>query len=322
LIKNQKYIIVFIIVLAVGATLFNPKHNFVELPQAIGDPLELIIIKNKEDFGDDFYKQLKDFLSIEINPSLQPEKLLKLTEVDDSEFKGILKRHQNLLFFARADSFSINIHQNAFAKGQAAIYIKCPSKTVLKSKRKEIVQLVQTIKSIDMQRMEMAFNNFINQNLMQKIKQAHDLKITIPKDFFLAYSDSSVTWVRRETPKISQGIVIANLTYPINANSSSMSFTIDSILKDYVFGPSENSYMTSEKEAPEITDSIIINNSLAVRTKSLWRMENDFMGGIYHAYYFNNNFQPIIIYTYLYAPGERKGVFLLQLESIINTSSF
>ena len=69
-------------------------------------------------------------------------------------------------------------------------------------------------------------------------------------------------------------------------------------------------------------DSIIINNSLALRTQSLWRMENDFMGGIYHAYYFNNNFQPIIIYTYLYAPSERKGVFLLQLESIINTSSF
>ena len=322
MIKTQKYIIVFIIFLAIGAVLFNLKHNFVELPQAIGDPLELIIIKNKGDFGDDFYKQLKDFLSIEINPSPQPEKILKLTEIDDSEFKGILKRHQNLLFFARADSFSINIHQNAFAKGQAAIYVKCPSTTVLKSKRKEIVQLVQIIKNIEMQRMEMAFNNFRNQNLMQKIKQAHDFTIIIPKDFFLAYSDSSVTWVRRETPKISQGIVIANLTSPINTNSSPMSFTIDSILKDYVFGPSENSYMKSEKEAPEIIDSIIINNSLAVRTQSLWRMENDFMGGIYHAYYFNNNFQPIIIYTYLYAPGERKGVFLLQLESIINTSSF
>ena len=36
-----------------------------------------------------FYKQVKDFLSIKINPSPQPERLLKLTEIDNSDFKGI-----------------------------------------------------------------------------------------------------------------------------------------------------------------------------------------------------------------------------------------
>ena len=311
-----------ILFLAALVALVNSKHTFSELPQSIGDPLELIVIKNNEDFSKDFYKQLKEFLSVEINPSPQPERVLKLIEVNDADFKGILKRHQNLLFFSRADSFSISIHQNVFAEGQEVIYVKCPSVEALKDKRKAIVQLVQMIKDIEIRRITTAFNDFRNKNLIQKIKQAHDFSITIPKDFFLAHSDSSVTWVRRETPKISQGILIANLTSLINTNIRPISITIDSILKDYVFGPSENSYMQSEKEAPEIKDSVVINDRLAVLTKSLWRMENDFMGGIYNAYYFNNNSQPIIIYTYLYAPGERKGLFLLQLESIISTITF
>ena len=178
------------------------------------------------------------------------------------------------------------------------------------------------IKNIEMRRIAIAFNDFRNQDLIKKIKQVHDFSIIIPKDFFLAYGDSSVTWVRRETPKLSQGILIANLTSPINQNARSIKPTIDSILKHYVFGPSENSYMKSEKDALEIKDSIMINNNLALYSQSLWRMENDFMGGIYNTYYFNNNSQPAIIYTYLYAPGERKGIFLLQLESIINTLVF
>ena len=54
-----------------------------------------------------FSKQLKDFLSIEINPSPQPERLLKLTEISNSDFKGILKRHQNLLFISKPIPFRL-----------------------------------------------------------------------------------------------------------------------------------------------------------------------------------------------------------------------
>ena len=322
MITSQKYIIFLVIVVSAIIVLFNSKDTVSELPQAIGDPLELLIIKNTNDFSEDFYKQLKDFLSIEINPSPQPERLLKLTELDNSDFKGILKRHQNLLFISKADTFSINRQQNAFAQGQEVLHIKCPSIDVLKKNKKDLSKLVYLIKNIEMRRIVIAFNDFRNQNLIKTIKQVHDFSIIIPKDFFLAYGDSSVTWVRRETPKLSQGILIANLTSPINQNARSIKPTIDSILKDYIFGPSENSYMKSEKDALEIKDSIMINNNLALYTQSLWRMENDFMGGIYNTYYFNNNSQPTIIYTYLYAPGERKGIFLLQLESIINTLVF
>jgi hypothetical protein len=50
---------------------------------------------------------------------------------------------------------------------------------------------------------------------------------------------------------------------------------------------------------------------------------NDFMGGIFTAYYLTlkSTSSPLLIYTYLYAPGERKNVSLLQLEAIISTLS-
>ena len=63
----------------------------------------------------------------------------------------------------------------------------------------------------------------------------------------------------------------------------------------------------------------MINNFRALRLQSLWRMENDFMGGVYRAYYIQVGAVPKIIYTYLYAPGEQKRLFLLQLDAIIHT---
>ena len=326
MITIQKYILIFIIVLAAVIVLvINPKYTFQEIPKAIGDPLELMLIQNTKDFNLDFYKELKGFLSTDIGPSPQPERLLKLISVNDTDFRGILKRHQNLLFISKSDSFQINIHKNVFAEGQKAIYIKCPSYDVLKNKKAEIIQLSQVIKTFEIRRMEEGFNNFRNKDLIQKINQSHNMSIILPKDFFLAYGDTSVTWVRRETPKISQGIVIANLATSINTNNTKpVRLKIDSIIKKHVFGPMDNSYMKLEKDAPILLDSVTINTHAALREQSLWRMENDFMGGIYNAYYFNNanTNQPIIIYTYLYAPGERKSISLLQLEAIINTISF
>ena len=80
---------------------------------------------------------------------------------------------------------------------------------------------------------------------------------------------------------------------------------------------------------------VMLNNSLFAVSKllrsetnietykiqSLWRMENDFMGGIYIAYLFFNQktSEATMIYTYLFAPGEKKSINLLQLEAVVKT---
>ena len=68
-------------------------------------------------------------------------------------------------------------------------------------------------------------------------------------------------------------------------------------------------------------DTVQIDDKSVFKIQSLWRMENDFMGGIFNAYNLHTDpsEKPVLVYTYLYAPGEKKSVLLLQLEAIINT---
>ena len=148
----------------------------------------------------------------------------------------------------------------------------------------------------------------------------------IPKDFFVAHSEDDFTWLRRETPKLSQGLAILNLNKTMSNNEIEKSIiqVIDSVSKTHIHGPTQNSYMISEPDAPILSRSIQINNIHCVTAQSLWKMENDFMGGVFKAYYFEDSKleSPIIIYTYLYAPGEKKNIPMLQLESIVHTLKY
>lgn len=317
--KNQKYIIITILALAVLAVLNKPKIN-PDLPGSIGDPLELVVVFDNEDFSVNFLQELKDFLRISVGPSPQPESMLSLIEIDKKKFTGLFKRHQNLLIISRADRFSIQIKRDLFASNQFVYFLKCPSIDVLKENNIGISNLVQKIKQIEVQRLSNKFESYTNITIKEIIQNTHDISLSLPEDFFLAYSDSSIVWARRETPKISQGVFVSKLKHSFISERRTLGI-IDSLINPHILGPKNGSYMRIENNAPVKIDTIKAGSKFAIKLQSLWRMEKDFMGGIFNAYYLNPDSisDPLLIYTYLYAPGEKKNIPLIQLEAVINT---
>ena len=320
--KTQRYII--IIICGLSITLFLNKSNIKkEIPNSIGDPLELVLVKSQEDFSPDFFKKFKELLTVSIGPAPQLESMLNIIEIEKNAFKGIFQRHQNILIISKADKFKIKLKHNLFATNQFVVFIECPSFDMLNAKRKEIMKIVYKIKEVEMKRLSVKFQNYSNIDLQKKIEQQYGVLVKVPKEFFLAYNDLDIVWARRETKKISQGIFISNAPNTIegaNQNEKILE-VVDSIIQLHISGPKENSYMIIDKNAPIQIDSIIIDNTTCIKIQSLWRMENDFMGGVFNIYYFNSKElkAPLLIYTYLYGPGEEKKIPLIQLEAIINT---
>lgn len=337
--KTQLYTIIIIVTLSglgwIGLSESSGGSN--NLPESIGDPLELVLVKNNNDFDDNAYSKLKTIISTEIGPSPQSETLLSIMEVDSEKFRGILQRHQNLLFVEKSDTFAIQFKHDVFAENQLVILLQISSKEDLIVKESEIFGLVKKIKETEIQRLAQKFKKHANQTLSNQINERHGLFIHVPKDFFIAYKDSNITWLRRETPKISQGLLIANahlfhyehffkLQHILNLEAregwlgegSVEVFTavnkaldaVDSIISEHILGPIPNSYMMLDRSGP----MYISDTHGEIKIQSLWRMENDFMGGIFQAYFFERG--PLVC-TYLYAPGEKKAIPLLQLEALV-----
>ena len=368
--KAQRYIILTIILFSLLVFLIIKSNVFTQLfglnqtnrntilPESIGDPLEVVFVKPAASFSNNFYKSLNNMIGVDIGPSPQSERLLSIMEFNSVDFLGIVKRHQNLLFLEESDEFSISFTNNLFANNQLAIFIKAPRNQNLKIKQAELSNIPKKIKQTELQRMVQKFQNYSNKEYSQGIKEKHGFSMVMPKDFRLAYKDSTISWFRRETPKISQGVFIANITtsdrflllnhlnnYSGTHSHKSASFIlsqIDSIIKPHILGPIDGSYMETDKFFLKIDtlssinlEDVNLNNSLfsvarlfkretnveTYKIQSLWRMENDFMGGIYMAYIFFNQqtSEATIIYTYLFAPGEKKSINLLQLEAVVET---
>ena len=323
--KKQQYIIFSIIVLF-GVVFWLSKFQFQsELPNAIGDPLELVVVRDLDAHKNRFYQTLKTFLNNDLGPSPQPESILSIIEIENNNFTGILQRHQNILIISKSDSFNIQFQNDVFAKNQTVIILSCGSEKDLILNKEKIRQLSEEIKIIEINRFITSIEKKNNNNLKNKILENHNVSMLIPNGFFLAHLERGLTWIRRETPKLSQGVFLANITPEMQQLFlTQTSIAIDSIIKPHILGPISGSYMTTDVNAPLKKDSISINGIEMIKQQSLWRMKNDFMGGIYVSYIFHGSSQidPFIIYTYLYSPGEPKKTSLIQLEAIVRTLSF
>ena len=128
----------------------SPIKKNQELPNSIGDPLELVLIKGP---GELAINNLISFLNISIGPAPQEEKILSLIEISNEEFKGLFKRHQNLLFVSKGEQFQIIRKENVFAKNQVVYFLKYPSKPSLIENKNKIRQLLNEIKSVEKTRL-------------------------------------------------------------------------------------------------------------------------------------------------------------------------
>jgi hypothetical protein len=323
--KAQQYIIISIIVFF-GVFFWLSKLQLQsELPNAIGDPLELVVVRDSDAHTNRFYQTIKNLLNTDLGPSPQPESILSIIEIENNKFTGILQRHHNILIITKSDNFNIKFENDVFAKNQTVIIISCNSEHELISNEEKIRQLHEEIKTVEINRLITSIEKKNNNNLKNKILENHNVSMLVPNGFFLAHLEKGLTWIRRETNKLSQGVFLANIPPEMEQLFfTQTSIAIDSMIRPHILGPISGSYMITDKNAPVKKDTISINGIEMIKQQSLWRMKNDFMGGIYVSYIFHGSSQvePFIIYTYLYSPGEPKKTPLIQLDAIVRTLSF
>ena len=94
------------------------------------------------------------------------------------------------------------------------------------------------------------------------------------------------------------------------------------ITKLYISSSVEGSYMTIENRfAPVLQDSTTVLGHQAIRTRGLWRIEKDFMGGPFenYAWFDETTNTYYMIDTYVHAPKEGKKKYMRHLNYIVST---
>jgi hypothetical protein len=270
----------------------------------------------------------------------QQEFVFNIGQYDPDRFSNAMKSHRNILFFEvgpKQSKTRIEYLRDYWASDQVVIKVYGHNyEEALILFREDAQKIVKTINATERERL-IRFHAKENSAAIEKtLKEKHNIVLNIPSDFRLAEDRGDFVWLARdrvryvsgEAHDVDQGVFI--YYYPYTNDSTFMPDYLvrkrDSILKANVPGPSEGSYMTTEKDTlyyPVFSNSSV-NKQYAAELRGLYRTVNDYYGGPFISITTLDEARNRIVTVdcFVFAPKFHKREYLREMEAICYSLSF
>ena len=295
------------------------------LPESTGKINELVVVMSQSLWEGDAGATFKKHFEKEVEGLPQREPSFTLVHIRPQAFTSIFMSHRNLIVVETDTMNSVQMARNVYARNQYVAQIKGSSEEEL------VLGIKKTCKDIrnkfqkeELRRLQAANQKASLASFMAQMKKDYGLEIIIPKDFRLNVEGENFFWLNREKPFATEGLLIH---FTPAYNDMTMMADIlnrrDSVCKIYVEGELEDTYMQIERIFDPEMNPFEINGTLAVETRGLWRMENDFLGGPFMSYTIldEENDRAVTIDAFVFAPAKDKRNYMTQLEAIVSSSS-
>ncbi len=293
-----------------------------------GKSLEIILVQG-ENCNDAEFQLFKQYLVVTQVPILETEiygekkNYFKIIPIKEKDFNSIFRTHKNIIFVYSSTNFSLNFKKDLWAKNQN-IYACTINTNEIKNSSFEnfVTDLGLTIKQNELKKRSKMFSSLTPKEIKNYVQKKHNLSISMPSRFFIVDSLNECLYLRGETKKSSQRILISD--FHLEPTVENILLEQNKIAKKNISSQVEGSYLKIEDRASLYIDSIPTDDNLSIIIKGLWKMESDFMGGGFMTLLIKNSSskQSKLLTFYLYAPGEDKANYLLDLEAILRSVEY
>lgn len=300
---------------------------------SIGNTSEiLIVVQNEQQWENKIGKVIRQYLAKDQYGLNQPEPIFKLSHIQKQSFSELFQKQRNLLIInidKNADKPKIEVLHDYWAQPQAVIRITAPSSVdFVKTFQDNAESIIMQFTKTERERILAVYRASCPNKITKKVAEVFGINMIIPQDYYVAKTDTNFMWIRKEASAFSQGLLIFTDPY-----LDTTQFSVASIIartnrfqKQYVPGPAEGSYMSTDHEyvlpkAKVVTDFV---TNYAVEVRGLWKVIGDFMGGPFLSVTFVDprTNKIVTIMGYVYYPNKNKRDMLLQMKAIIYSTTF
>ena len=307
------------------------------LPRHSGEPGEVLIVMDENLWTGSPGDSLSSLFEIYYPLLPQAEPSFSLLQFTPTQMSNLLRHHRNILrvkIGKGSEKNSLTLVKDKWSNEQLVFTLSAPDiESFYSLISSEIPQVAEIINEKEVERIKQKYNRSGNDDLERKLKKVYGIDLSIPRDFKVAKSENGFTWLKRERIKyqgntahdITQGLLF--YTYPYRSDSALTHTDIlavrDSILKEYVPGPKEGTYMTTEYLFEPVSKSLSLNGKYGVLTRGLWKTENYFMGGPFMSLTTTSaNDQNIICVSgFVFAPKFDKREYIREIEAMLRSVS-
>lgn len=312
--------------LAAALVLFSCQNGGGGLQKNVtGKAGDLIVVASEETWEENPGQLIRETFSQEHVALPQDEPLFDVIKVPRSGFKEIFKSTRNILQVSvspNIDSAGITFKDDVWAYPQATVTIRAKNaeqfEEIFNENKNKILSYFLRA---EQERLTMNYRKYYEKGIYNVLKKDFGVNMRVPPGFVIAEQKEDFIWLKYETPEISQGIVLYSFPY-VSDSAFTEDYLLrvrDSILRANIPGPTEGSYMATERRIDQIQNIIRHNGNYASEMRGLWRVKNDFMGGPYIslAMLDEENQRVVVAYGYVFAPSKDKRNFLRQVQAMI-----
>ncbi len=295
------------------------------MPNCTGASGELIWVMEKVKWESNLGDSIRLFMMQDVDALPQPEPTLKVVQIPFDAFSDIFKTHRNIVLVRispETEKSSVVIEHDKWSRPQVVVHINTPNETefleVFATYRQN---LLDTFVYAEKMRYLDSYKKFPVINIENVLQNQYKMSLTIPKGYVMDVNKDNFAWISHETNKITQALLI--YSYPYTDTSNFATFEMirkrDSILALHVPGPSEGSFMTTEKRLPIHKKEFFNNGNYTCELRGLWRVEGDFMGGpfVSHSVVDTIRNRVVTVDAFVYAGKLDKRNYVWQVEAIL-----
>ena len=296
-------------------------------PDSSGKVGNIVLVLSEEVYNSTVVDSIVTMMNSEVEGLPQFESQFDLVIIKESEFSHLFQMHRNIFTVhvdkeIKSEDPELAVKKDVWSKPQVVARLRARDTTALKNVIMSYAQpLCETFNNAERNRIMADYSTIIQQEAKKQLQDNFNITSSVPRTFHPVVKEKSFLWLRRQERDYEQGLMIYKKPYTDRnefLTENIVEFR-DSISKQNIPGPSEGSFMTTEKRLPFFSDTLKIDDKFGILTRGLWRTEGDFMGGPFINYTFYNESigQLISIDGYVYAPKYDKREKVRQLEAII-----
>lgn len=286
---------------------------------------ELVVVISKKSWEGSSGKLIRETLAQSQVGLPQDEPLFDVIDVPHAAFKDIFKSTRNIVqtsISSTVETPGVTFRDDVWAYPQATVLIKAKNTKQFEELLTENKgKILSYFLAAEKERITMNFRKIYEKGVYNVLNKDFGVTMKVSPGFRIMEQKEDFLWIQYDTPEIFQGIVIYSHPY-VSDSAFTVNYQLpirDSLLKKHVPGPTDGSYMSTEKRLDQTYNIFQHNGNYAGEMRGLWRVENDFMGGPYVAISELDaaNQRIITAFAFVYAPSKDKRNYLRQMEGMI-----
>ena len=279
------------------------------LRENTGSDEEIILVIADDLWESEVGNILRETFSKELTGLPQSEKLFKLIQINSSEFTRFFETNKNIIFVSQ--NLENTFIRDKWSKEQLVFYLNWNG-DVKEFKKNCLIAKDEFYKN-EINNILANYQSTHNVSASKFIKSEFDLDIYIPTEYDIPKKEISLFIADfhkfSEKEDLIKKIIVFDFTpRSINIQTEIIQKT-DSILKVYILGYNENSFVKIDKRIPvEEKDGIY---------RGLWKLEKGFMGGPFLMKVHYKKEKIVISIGIVFAANQNKRNFIKTFEALL-----